>query len=171
MQTRFQLLTSPRLALGRAPDATLNQVGKEGRGVATISTILNCAAAMRRAVALARDYAQRREVRECHEARVLGLGREMAIHGALLLGTCRGALWPTALYVLRAGFACGQAFGDRLSNKPLHLATLASMELETRAATHLVFEVADLLGRSECKASNADEDVLLRLLTPVAKVT
>ena len=63
-----------------------------------------------------------------------------------------------------------QAFGSRLATKPLHLATLAAMELETRASTHLVFEVAELLGRSECADASADEETLLRLLTPVCKV-
>jgi acyl-CoA dehydrogenase len=60
-------------------------------------------------------------------------------------------------------------FGDVLAHKPLHLTTLAAMEVETRAATHLVFEVAELLGRSECSAATAEDDGLLRLLTPVAK--
>jgi len=63
-----------------------------------------------------------------------------------------------------------QAFGDRLDRKPLHLATLATMELETRAATHLVFEVAELLGRAECQVATPTDQLLLRLLTPVMKV-
>jgi len=100
--------------------------------VATISTILNVtrtyagvssAAGMRRAVAIARDYATRR-----------------------------------------------QAFGDKLSRKPLHVATLAAMELDARAAAVLTFYVVRLLGRSEVNKATREESTMLRLLTPLLKV-
>uniref|UniRef100_K1PSY4 Acyl-CoA dehydrogenase/oxidase C-terminal domain-containing protein n=1 Tax=Magallana gigas TaxID=29159 RepID=K1PSY4_MAGGI len=42
-----------------------------------------------------------------------------------------------------------KAFGDYLKNYPLHVQTLALMEVEVRAATILVLEVARLLGRED----------------------
>jgi alkylation response protein AidB-like acyl-CoA dehydrogenase len=79
---------------------------------------------MRRAVALARDYAHKRE-----------------------------------------------AFGARLSDKPLHLDTLGTMAAETEASLHLAFEVVAILGRLERGAARAHDETLLRLLTPIAKLT
>ena len=107
-------------------------VGEEGRGVHTIATLFNitrvynaCAsvAGMRRSVALARDYAVRRE-----------------------------------------------AFGKPLSEHPLHVETLAELQVEVEAAFHLVFRVVELLGRAECGEASEGEAALLRLLTPVAKL-
>lgn len=63
-----------------------------------------------------------------------------------------------------------RAFGKWLCDHPLHVATLAQMEVETRAATLLVLDLARLLGLEECGAATADERHLLRLLTPVAKL-
>ncbi|HEY9448127.1 MAG TPA: acyl-CoA dehydrogenase family protein, partial [Gemmatimonadaceae bacterium] len=107
-------------------------VGDEGRGVRTISSLFNitrlynaCAAVagMRRAIALARDYAVRRS-----------------------------------------------AFGKPLAEHPLHVETLSEMQVELEAAFHLVFRVVELLGRSECASASERDMVLLRLLTPVAKL-
>ena len=107
-------------------------VGEEGRGVRTIAAILNitriynaCAsvAGMRRAIALARDYAGRRT-----------------------------------------------AFGKPLAAQPLHVETLAGMQVELEAAFLLVFRVVELLGASECGEASERELALLRLLTPVAKL-
>ncbi|HKQ51993.1 MAG TPA: acyl-CoA dehydrogenase family protein [Pyrinomonadaceae bacterium] len=63
------------------------------------------------------------------------------------------------------------AFGAPLSEKPLHLDTLAGLQAETEAAFHLAFRVAELLGRAEAGESDADEALLLRLLTPLMKLT
>ncbi|HEY9427826.1 MAG TPA: acyl-CoA dehydrogenase family protein [Gemmatimonadaceae bacterium] len=107
-------------------------VGEEGRGVRTIATLFNitriynaCAsvAGMRRAIALARDYATRRV-----------------------------------------------AFGRPLSEHPLHVETLAEMQVEMEAAFHLVFRAVELLGRVECGEATEREAMLLRLLTPVVKL-
>ncbi|HET7621140.1 MAG TPA: acyl-CoA dehydrogenase family protein, partial [Gemmatimonadaceae bacterium] len=107
-------------------------VGEEGRGVRTIATLFNvtriynaCAsvAGMRRAVALARDYAQRRV-----------------------------------------------AFGRPLSEHPLHLETLAEMQVETEAALHIVFRSVELMGRAECGDASERDEALLRVLTPVVKL-
>ncbi|CAD5116160.1 DgyrCDS5081 [Dimorphilus gyrociliatus] len=63
-----------------------------------------------------------------------------------------------------------EAFGKLIKDYPLHTKVLARMEVEARGAELLAFEVAKLLGRQECKVSNEEEDQLLRLLTPIAKL-
>ena len=63
------------------------------------------------------------------------------------------------------------AFGARLIEKPLHADTLASLQAETEAAFHLAFYVAELMGRSEAVEMSDEESLLLRLLTPVMKLT
>ena len=63
-----------------------------------------------------------------------------------------------------------QAFGQVIANHPLHLKTLAKMEAETRGCTALMLDLALKLGLEDCR-SIADEDaLLLRLMTPVAKM-
>ncbi len=108
------------------------RMGEPGNGVKKIATLFNitriynacCAvAAMRRMLALSRDYAHRR-----------------------------------------------RAFGVRLSTLPLHLETLAAVELEYAAAFHLVFHVVRLLGREECGQAGPEDAAILRLLTPLAKL-
>lgn len=107
-------------------------VGGEGDGVKKISALFNitriwnacCAAGfMRRGVALAKDYAQKRV-----------------------------------------------AFGRPLKEQPLHVETLAALEVECTAACLLVFRLAELLGKEEMGTATKEETVLLRLLTPVAKL-
>jgi hypothetical protein len=62
------------------------------------------------------------------------------------------------------------AFGRALAEQPLHVETLAAMQVEVEGALQLVFHVAVLLGREECGVASADEQALLRLLTPVIKL-
>ncbi|MBX7190956.1 MAG: acyl-CoA dehydrogenase family protein [Sandaracinaceae bacterium] len=64
-----------------------------------------------------------------------------------------------------------RAFGALLSDKPLHLDTLATLAAETEAMTHLAFEVVAILGRLERGAARPQDEALLRLLTPIAKLT
>ncbi len=82
------------------------------------------ASLMRRGMALARDYARRRE-----------------------------------------------AFGALLSNKPLHIDTLARLQAETEAAFHLSFFLVELIGRDEAGDITPEDADLLRLLTSIAKLT
>jgi acyl-CoA dehydrogenase len=82
------------------------------------------AAAMRRGLALARDYARRRV-----------------------------------------------QFGARVSEKPLHAATFAGSQAEFEAAFHLTFEVVELVGRDEAGVASDADRRLLRLLTPLCKLT
>lgn len=107
-------------------------VGEPGRGVPNIAALVNvtrvyntiCAVSgMRRAIALARDYAARRA-----------------------------------------------AFGRPLAQQPLHVETLANLEVEFQGNFLLAFHVVDLLGRDECGAASAEERAILRLLTPLAKL-
>jgi alkylation response protein AidB-like acyl-CoA dehydrogenase len=107
-------------------------VGGAGDGVRKIATLFNitrvynavaAVAGMRRAIALASDFARRR-----------------------------------------------RAFGKPLIEHPLHVETLAEMQLELRAAFLLAFRVVELLGKDECGDATESELKLLRFLIPVAKL-
>ncbi|XP_030592872.1 acyl-CoA dehydrogenase family member 11 [Archocentrus centrarchus] len=109
-----------------------HRLSVEGRGVASIANMLtitrihnsiSAAAAMRRVLQLARDYASRRT-----------------------------------------------AFGKLLKDHPLHMQTLARMEVESRGAFLLVMDVCRLLGREESGVATEHDAHLLRLLTPVVKL-
>lgn len=63
-----------------------------------------------------------------------------------------------------------QAFGRTLAEQPLHLATLAALQADFEAAFHLVFYVAELLGKAGSAAATEDEQQLLRVLTPLTKM-
>ncbi|HVY45768.1 MAG TPA: acyl-CoA dehydrogenase family protein, partial [Minicystis sp.] len=62
-------------------------------------------------------------------------------------------------------------FGAPLADKPLHLETLADMAAEFEGAFALAFEVVELLGREEARELDERGERLLRLLTPLAKLT
>ena len=85
---------------------------------------MSAAASMRRGLALARDYAQKRT-----------------------------------------------AFRAPLSQKPLHLDTLADLQAEFEAAFHLTFYLTELIGREETGQITPEQHDLMRLLTSLAKLT
>lgn len=62
------------------------------------------------------------------------------------------------------------AFGKLLKDHPLHMQTLARMEVESRGAFLLVMDVCRLLGREESGVATEHDAHLLRLLTPVIKL-
>lgn len=62
-------------------------------------------------------------------------------------------------------------FGAALAHKPLHLDTLAGLTAEAEGALHLAFRAVELLGREEAGEITEDEARLLRLLTPIMKLT
>ncbi|KFV62747.1 hypothetical protein N307_12057, partial [Dryobates pubescens] len=62
------------------------------------------------------------------------------------------------------------AFGRLLKDHPLHMQTLARMEVQTRGACLLLLEIARLLGLAETKLASEQDQLLLRLLVPVAKL-
>ncbi|KAE8292237.1 Acyl-CoA dehydrogenase family member 11 [Larimichthys crocea] len=122
-------MPTAELLLDGLPAHRLSEVG---RGVASIANMLtitrihnsiSAAAAMRRVVQLAGDYATRRT-----------------------------------------------AFGKLLKDHPLHMQTLARMEVETRGAFLLVMDACRLLGREESGMATQLDTNLLRLLTPVVKL-
>ena len=85
---------------------------------------MGAASGMRRAVALARDFAHRR-----------------------------------------------RAFGAPLSEKPLHIDTLAGIEAEFEGGFLLAFRAVELLGRAEAGVATERDALLGRVLTPIAKLT
>lgn len=62
------------------------------------------------------------------------------------------------------------AFGKPLSQTPLHLETLADLEVEFRAGFALAFKTAELQGWVETGKDPREETRLLRILTPLAKL-
>ncbi|CAH2294973.1 acyl- dehydrogenase family member 11-like isoform X1 [Pelobates cultripes] len=62
------------------------------------------------------------------------------------------------------------AFGKLLQDHPLHIQTIARMEVEARGAFLLLMETARLLGLEETNLATEQDQHLLRLLTPVAKL-
>lgn len=63
------------------------------------------------------------------------------------------------------------AFGAKLEDKPLHVDTLAGLTAEFAGAFQLAFFVVELIGKMETNDANESELALLRLLTPLAKLT
>jgi len=63
------------------------------------------------------------------------------------------------------------AFGSKLSEKPLHLDTLAGLAAEAEAMLHLAFETVAILGRLERGTGRPHDETMLRLLTPIVKLT
>ncbi|XP_040981686.1 acyl-CoA dehydrogenase family member 11-like isoform X2 [Aquila chrysaetos chrysaetos] len=62
------------------------------------------------------------------------------------------------------------AFGKLLKDHPLHMQTIARMEVQTRGAFLLLMEIVRLLGLVETNMASEQDQLLLRLLTPVAKL-
>jgi alkylation response protein AidB-like acyl-CoA dehydrogenase len=62
-------------------------------------------------------------------------------------------------------------FGAPLSEKPLHVDTLAGMQAEFEGAFQLAFRVVGLLGKHETKEISERESSLMRILTPIMKLT
>lgn len=63
------------------------------------------------------------------------------------------------------------AFGAQLLDKPLHKDTLAAMQAEFEGAFLLAFRAVELLGKREAGTANETDRHLLRVLTPIAKLT
>lgn len=84
----------------------------------------------------------------------------------------------SAVSYMRRGLALARdyaarrvAFGAPLAKKALHVDTLAGLQAEFEAAFQLTFFVVELLGRAEGGAAGEAQQALLRILTPVAKLT
>jgi alkylation response protein AidB-like acyl-CoA dehydrogenase len=83
----------------------------------------------------------------------------------------------SAVALMRRGLALARdyaekrvAFGAPLAEKPLHLDTLAGLEADFQGALHLAFFTAELMGREEAGKASPEQEKLLRLLTPIAKL-
>lgn len=63
------------------------------------------------------------------------------------------------------------AFGAALIDKPLHVDTMAETVAESQGAFLLAFRVVELLGRIESGDASEREQLVSRLLTPIAKLT
>lgn len=63
-----------------------------------------------------------------------------------------------------------KAFGSTISEFPLHVKTLADMDIRSRASFMLTFDVTLLLGKVETGKATEIDKLLLRLLTPIAKL-
>lgn len=119
---------------------------------------------------------------------------ELTLNGTparLVMGTTDGVrnitpllnitrLWNgiSAVALMRRGLALAfdyagkrVAFGSTLAEKALHVDTLMGLQAEAEAAFHLAFYVAELTGRSEAGEISEGDGQLLRLLTPVMKLT
>jgi hypothetical protein len=119
---------------------------------------------------------------------------ELALEGApaeLVLGATHGVrnivpmlhltrTWNaiTAVSFMRRGLALARdyarkrtVFGAPLSEQPLHIDTLATLQAEMEAAFHLSFFVAELIGRDEARESDDAQRDLMRMLTSIAKLT
>ncbi|MGZ8212361.1 MAG: acyl-CoA dehydrogenase family protein [Burkholderiales bacterium] len=97
---------------------------------------------------------------------------------APMLNVTRAWNSVSAVALMRRGLALARdfakrrsAFGAPLAEKPLHVDTLAGLQAEFEAAFHLSFFIAELLGRAECGRASAEQQALLRILTPVTKLT
>jgi alkylation response protein AidB-like acyl-CoA dehydrogenase len=75
-----------------------------------------------------------------------------------------------AITLARAYAARRVAFGRPLLDHPLHVETLAALEVECHGALHLLFALVELLGKDECGTASDGERAVLRLLTPVVKL-
>jgi acyl-CoA dehydrogenase len=80
------------------------------------------------------------------------------------------AFMRRAVALAKAYAAQRRAFGAALEDLPLHIDTLAALEVETRAAFLLAFELVELIGRQEANEIDDGQRALLRLLTPISKL-
>jgi len=119
---------------------------------------------------------------------------ELTLNGTpaqLVMGTTDGVrnitpllnitrLWNgiSAVALMRRGLALAfdyagkrVAFGSTLAEKALHMDTLLGLQAEAEAAFQLAFYVAELTGQNEAGEIGEDDAWLLRLLTPIMKLT
>jgi alkylation response protein AidB-like acyl-CoA dehydrogenase len=82
-----------------------------------------------------------------------------------------------AVSSMRRGYALARdyaerryAFGKKLIDHPLHARTLDEIEWEVWGHLFLTFHVMGLQGKDELGEASQDEKLLLRILTPIAKL-
>lgn len=84
--------------------------------------------------------------------------------------TCAVSSMRRCLALMRDYAGRRTVFGKLLAEQPLHLETLAGLDVEFRAGLVLTLRTLELLGKEECGQASADETAVLRLLTPLAKL-
>ncbi|XP_069817569.1 acyl-CoA dehydrogenase family member 11-like isoform X2 [Dendropsophus ebraccatus] len=85
--------------------------------------------------------------------------------------TISAAAWMRRVINLAREYASKRfVFGSLIKDHPLHMQTLARMEVQVRGAFLLLMEVARLLGLEETNMATEQDKHLLRLLTPIAKL-
>ncbi len=107
------------------------------------------------------------------------LGLSDGVRGiAPMLNVTRTWNAVSAVALMRRGLALADdyarrrtAFGATLAEQPLHADTLAGLRAEWMGALHLTFRVAELLGAQEAGELDDGGRALLRVLTPLAKLT
>jgi acyl-CoA dehydrogenase len=107
------------------------------------------------------------------------LGLSDGVRGiAPMLNVTRTWNAMSAVALMRRGLALADdyarrrtAFGALLGEQPLHADTLAGLRAEWMGALHLTFRVAELLGAQEAGELDDAGRALLRVLTPLAKLT
>ena len=99
-------------------------------------------------------------------------------HIAPMLNVTRTWNAVTAAALIRRGLALARdyaqkrtAFGRPLIEHPLHQETLADIQAVLEGTVHLAFRPVELLGRTETGTADSSHNALLRLLTPIAKLT
>ncbi len=83
---------------------------------------------------------------------------------------CAIGHWRRALQLAWSYSEKRVAFGKKLLDHPLHLATLNQLEKNFEKAFSLTFFVTHLLGREEVATATTEERILLRALTPIVKL-
>lgn len=86
-------------------------------------------------------------------------------NAACAVGTMRRAVQLACDYATRR-----RAFGRLLRDLPLHVETLAGIAVEVAGATELVTWMFEICGRVETGSASAEDETVLRVLTPVAKL-
>jgi hypothetical protein len=96
---------------------------------------------------------------------------------AALLNITRAYNACCAVGLMRRGIALARdyasrrrVFGKLLADQPLHVETLAGLQVEFEAAFHMAFHTAELMGKEETGLATSQERAVLRLLTPVVKL-
>ncbi|KAF8373852.1 hypothetical protein PRIPAC_80281 [Pristionchus pacificus] len=110
------------------------------------------------------------------KARMLGeRGRGIAaisnmLNGTRLVNACGSVSAMRSILNLARDYSTRrEAFGRRLDQWPLHLRTIAELEVDARACTLFLLDVAFHLGLQESGRSSEYQTALIRLMTPVLK--
>ncbi len=83
---------------------------------------------------------------------------------------CATAHFNRALVLVKDYARKRRAFGRAIAEQPLHLQTLAQLQIEFEGCFHLAFHMACLLGKEETGEATAEEAAVSRLLSPIVKM-